>query len=131
MIVIDNDAALGRALQMPIDPRLKDLLQRRRGILDEFELPFEEMGKFIVVQPVDRLDDIETALGFSIRHGRFACCSIEGASFIPAWEWVLVHHHCYEVAFVLSDAGFCIVMFVQNLPGVDADLMAMLTAFTA
>lgn len=131
MIIINTDAALASALELPIDSRLKELLQRRRAVLDEFDLPLEAMAKFLVVEPNDGLDRIETELGFSITYDRVSCSSFGSPGFTPSWEWVLEHDHCYEIVFVLSDDGYSVVLFAQKLPGIDADLLTLLTAYMA
>lgn len=131
MIIIDTDAALTVALSSSIDTRLKDLLRQRRSALDELNLPFEAMAKFVVVQPGDSIEALEAELGFSITYDRFSCSTFGCPGFTPAWEWVLEHDHCYETVFVLSDDGYAVVLFVQKRPGVDALLLAMLKAFMA
>lgn len=121
MISMTNDASIASVVAQSICPRLADLIRRRRAILGD-DLLFEDMAHFVLVEPADTIDDIETAIRWPIRPD--PDCGI------PQWEWVLVHEGiCYETVFVLSDDGYAVVLFVQIAEGMDPELMGMLRAF--
>ncbi len=54
MISITDDASFDRALDQVRCAALRDLIERRRAILDT-DLPFADMAQFIVVHPHLRL----------------------------------------------------------------------------
>lgn len=121
MISMTDDASIASALQLHLDPRLSDLIRRRRAILGD-NLPFNEMAQFVVVQPGDTIDAIESAIDWPLRPD-LACG-------VPQWEWVLVHDDfALETVIVTDDAGYAIVLFVQIAEGMDPELMGMLRAF--
>lgn len=120
MISMTDDTCFAPALSQIQCPRLAALVRRRRSILGD-ELPFADMAHFVIVEPGDTIDDIESAIRWPVRP------DIETG--IPAWEWVLDHGFCFETVFVLSDDGFAVVLFVQPMKGIDRELMGMLRAF--
>lgn len=121
MISMTDDTSIDAALRQPLDPRLTDLIRRRRSILGD-DMPFSDTAHFVVVQPGDTIDAIEAVICWPIRPD--PDCGI------PQWEWVLVHEGvCYETVFVLSDDGYAVVLFVQIAEGMDPELIGMLRAF--
>lgn len=121
MISMADDASIASALQQPLHPELIDLIRRRRAILGD-DIPFAEMAHFVVVEPGDTIDAIETIIRWPIRPD--PDCGL------PQWEWVLVHDElCWETVFVLSDDGYAVVLFVQAVDGMDPELIGMLRAF--
>ncbi len=120
MISMTNDASIASALQRSLCPKLRDLVRRRRAILGD-ELPFEDMAHFVIVEPNDSIDDIETLIRWPVRP------DIDTG--IPSWEWVMDHGFTYETVFVLSDDGYAVVLLVQVMKGMDPELMGMLRAF--
>lgn len=121
MISMTDDASIASALQQPLHPELIDLIRRRRAILG-YDLAFADMAHFVVAEPGDTIDAIETIIHWPIRPA--PDCGL------PQWEWVLVHEDvCWEAVFVLSDDGYAVVLFVQALDGMDPELVGMLRAF--
>lgn len=116
MHIIDDDAAFSRALDSPIDPRLRRLLEERRDQLlsdtgGDYELG--ELARFIVVEPHDTIADIEAAAGYPVVT-------------TPAFEWVADHGNYFEAVTVLADDGFGVVLFVPDSEGVDPVLLSLL-----
>ena len=130
MLSIYDDVSLLRTLELSLDPQLRDLIHRRRTILGT-DQPFADMAHFLVVQSGDRLEAIEAALGLSIRVDPFTGATFGQQGFFPAWEWVLDHGYCYETVFVLSDDGYAKLLFVEQVEGVDPELLEILQAFIA
>lgn len=121
MILMKTDASIASALQGHLDPRLIDLIRRRRAVLGD-EQPFAEMAEFVVVEPGDTIDQIETAINWPIRPD--PDCGL------AQWEWVLVHEDfVFETVIVTDDAGYAIVLFVQTAGAMDQELMGLLRAF--
>ena len=109
--IIDNKS-LTRALSTSIDPLLKRLLMERR---DQLGGDIVDLARFLVVQPGDDLDALETELGFPVRddlEASFGC------------EWVVDHGSFYEAVWILIDDGFAHVAFVPK-QGVNPDLLRL------
>jgi hypothetical protein len=121
MISMTDDTSIASALKRPLHPELLHLIRRRRAILGD-DIPFADMAHFVVVEPGDTIDAIETIIRWPIRPD--PDCGL------PQWEWVLVHENvCWETVFVLSDDGYAVVLFVQAVDGMDPELIGMLRAF--
>ena len=119
MLTITDGGSLTRALNLPIDPRLKQLLIERR---DQLGGDIVDLARFIVVQPGDSMEALEQELGWSI------FMTSEGYRFgepdyYPSWEWLADHGHCYEMVFIFTDDGFAHVVLVENSRGVDPELL--------
>ncbi|EQB17810.1 hypothetical protein L284_06420 [Novosphingobium lindaniclasticum LE124] len=81
---------------------------------DGFDL--EDLAMFAIVMPGDALDGIEDDLGRSL---------IDSAgTFIQPPEIIHRHAGWFEVAFILSDDGFGLVLFVPIDSNTDVKLMA-------
>lgn len=116
MLVITDAAAMARALASSLDPQLKDLLALRRDQLlrdtaGEYELG--ELVHIVVVQPGDRIADIEVAANFPLFTE-------------PAFEWTQDHGQYLESVVILADDGFGIAIFVPDTDGIDPAMLAIL-----
>ena len=116
MLNIRDATDLARALDSPIDMKLKRLVVLRRDQLladtgGEYELG--ELAHWIIVMAGDTLSAVETALSYPILPD-------------PPWEWVLDHDRIFEAPIILSDDGFGVVLIVPDEPGVDPVLLSML-----
>ena len=123
MLTINDGGSLTRALSTSIDPRLKQLLRNRVQQLDVEDL--STVARFIVVQPGDGLDALETALGFSVLHNQIDGRRFGDPEFSPSWEWLADHGHCYELVFIFDDSGFAHVVLIENSHGVDWELLRL------
>jgi len=112
MLTITDGGTLARALQMPIDFRLKRLLTERR---DQLGGDITDAARFIVVQPGDSLRKLEQELGFS----PFG----DDPSFAP--EWTQDHGSFYEIVWILTDDGFAHVVLAMKSAGVPTKLVAL------
>lgn len=120
MLVITDAAAMARALASPLDPRLKDLLALRRDQLmrdtaGEYELG--ELVHIVVVQPGDRIADVEVAANFPLFTE-------------PAFEWTQDHGLYLEAVTILSDDGFGIAIFVPDNDEIDPAMLSILRGQT-
>lgn len=120
MLTINHGEALSRALSSPLDRRLKELLTERIRQLDVEDL--STAARFVIVEPGDTLNALETELGFAISDDPevgFGC------------EWVEDHGHCHELVFILTDDGFAHVAFVPRQPDIDAALLSLCALFAS
>lgn len=113
MLNIMNSAAMARALDSPLNNDIKTLLITRRDELAEhIECDIGELAQWIVIEPGDRVADIEGAAGFPIITD-------------PAFEWVLNHGGLFELPTILSDDGFGVVLIVPDVEGIDPALLTL------
>lgn len=83
-----------------------------------------QMVQFVVMANGDKVIELETALGFSVRINRSTGCRYGDTEYMPSWEVIESHRYWYEVVYVLGDDGFGIVIFVPK--DADAELVEML-----
>lgn len=114
--VLDTQAELTRLIMGYVE-RLSDY--------EGYELG--QLVQFVVMARSETVIELEAALGFSVRINRFTGCRYGEADYLPSWEVIEAHHFWYEVVYVLSDDGFCIVIFVPK--DADAELIEMLQRY--
>jgi hypothetical protein len=113
MLNIIDSAAVARALDSPLDGRIKAFLVLRADQLSEhIDTDLGELAHWIVVEPGDGVSELETAAGYPIITK-------------PAFEWVLDHGGFYELPTILSDDGFGVVLIIPEREGVDPDLLKL------
>ena len=94
---------------------------------DGFELG--NLVHFVVMHKDDTVVELEAALGFSVMTNRSNGCRYGDPDFLPSWEVIEVHHHWYEMVYVLADDGFGIVVLVDK--HADVQLINMLKHYAA
>jgi hypothetical protein len=115
MLTITSSAAMARALALPINDDLKQLLSLRfHQLMQRGEHDLAELAHFLIVEPGDGIPDIEAALCFPL--------SVEGE---PCFEWILTHDRLFELTFVLSDDGPAQVLLVEDREGINPDLLSL------
>lgn len=122
MLTITDGGSLARALSLPIDLRLKQLLTDRR---DQLGGDITDIARFIVVQPGDGLEALEAALGFSILQNQTDGRRFGDPEFSPSWEWLADHGHCFELVFIFDDSGFAHVVLIPDTPMQNRALRAL------
>ena len=130
MISVRDEESLSRALELPIEDRLKCLLRKRRTQLG-YDFDLSELAHFLIVQPADDLCAIEQALGFSILVNQVDGSRFGDTDFSPSSEWIADHGFCFEAVFIFCDSGFGHVLLVPKLPAVDAELIAFCTHYAS
>jgi hypothetical protein len=125
MLTINDGGSLLRALRMPLDTRIKQLLLRRCDQLGTIE----DQARFVVVQPGDRASFLEDALGFSPLRNPVDGSRFGDADFTPGWEWIERHEFGWELCFVFTDDGFAHVILVPDDPRVSAKLLRLCAEF--
>ncbi len=112
MLTVTGRGSLLRALRTSIEPPLKRLLIERR---DQLGGDIKGLARFLIAEPLDGLDELETELGFPVRgdrEGNFGC------------EWVEDHGTFFEAVWILTDDGFAHVALIPKL-GVDPGLLQL------
>jgi len=121
MLTIDGGSH-ARALKLPINPRLKQLLIERR---DQLGGDIKDKARFVIVQPGDTLNDLEAKLSFSVFQNPGDGTRFGDPDFTPGWEWIEDHGHCFELVFIFDDSGFAHVVLIENSHGVDPELLKL------
>lgn len=118
----------GPALTASItDPAIRSLVEQRwNEILDGEDYDYDRHGYFIVVEPGDRVEDLEKEGSCPIIHDLFAESRYGDDDFTPAFEVVEDHPECYEMVFVFSDDGFGLNLYIAKYQhGINAELLGM------
>lgn len=111
MLTITDGGSLTRALSLPIDPSLKQLLTQR---CEQLGGDLTDIARFIVVQPGDSLKALEQELGFDMFKDAEGL-SFPDPKFSGQWDWLVSHGHTYEVA-IEGTCAFTHVVLIQNSP---------------
>ena len=106
------------------DPDIRNLVAQRFAELwpDEDYDP-NLHGYMIVVEPGDTVDAIEAEC--KCRIWRTHSGDVRVGVYETSFEFVEEHTTCYEMAFVLSDDGYGIELFIPKVAGVDSTLLAL------
>lgn len=132
MILIDSAEAFGRALSSIGKGPLHSLLtQRYAQLMQDDGWAFEDIARFLIVQPGDTLAAVNAALGFPIDENFVDGARFGEPDFCPSWEWLIDHGDLFELAFVLSDAGFGWAVVVPNRPDIDEYLIRLCLEFAS
>ena len=103
------------------DSHLRQLIEQRIQDIEEC-CPWdaEELGPFIIVEPGDTGNDLETVMGFSILESNFDESRFGDDDFAPSFEFVeIVGEELFELVYIVNDGGYGYDIFIQNLPGLD------------
>ena len=126
MLSITDGESLARVLKLPLDLRLKQLLIERR---DQLGGEITSDCRFVIVQPGDSLEALETELGFSIFQNCVDGRRFGDPDFSPSWEWLAYHGHSFEMVFIMTDNGFAHVVLIQDSPMQNRVLRALCLAY--
>lgn len=88
---------------------IRELVQQRIRSLSEQGFAIEDVGHFVVVDSSDTVASIEQHLGVSI----------------SAYEMAEQYPSCFDLVYLLDQAGKGIELFLPNRLGGDIDLLAM------
>ncbi|QDK34015.1 hypothetical protein [Sphingomonas sp. IC081] len=117
MIVIRTYAALSDVSAVLEGNEVHALLEAHRERLAEYaDFDLTDLAMFAIVMPGDTSEEIEEHLGRSLIDST--------GTFINPPEIIQRHTDWFELAFILSDDGFGLVLFVPIDSATDARLMA-------
>ena len=111
------------------DPAIRKLVQHRIDELGGDKFNTTELGYFLIVEPGDSLDTINTQTGFNILANRFTGIRWDQPGFTPSFEFVEEFPSCFEIVIILDDSGYGVDIFISKGSGVDPDLLAMCQRF--
>ena len=130
MITIYDSADMQRVLSGPIDHNLKAILLERLELLAEFsEWDLADLAHFIIVEPGDCIEAIETELGISPFVNLVDDVRYLDPAFVPSWETCLYRHGHYSLTFALSDSGLGLCLLVPDRDDIEPQLLELCRAF--
>lgn len=114
------------ALACITDAGVRDLVEQRfMDLSAEDDYDPDLNGYFIVVEPFDGVDTLESESGCPILRGYLGTARFGDPEFKPVFEVLEEHSTCYEMVFVQSDGDFGIVIIIPKQDGVDPELLAL------
>ncbi len=84
------------------NPEIRQLVQERINDLGGEAFDTTALGYFLVIEPRDTLDAIDTQLGFSILANRFTGIAYDQPGFTPSFEFMEQFPSCYDMVFIVS-----------------------------
>ena len=130
MITIYDSADMARVLSGPVDPNLKSILLERLDILAEFsEWDLADLAHFIIVEPGDCIDAIETELGISPFVNLVDGARYPDSRFQPNWEHCIVRKGYFDLTFALCDTGLAICLLVPDRDDIEPQLLELCRVF--
>lgn len=126
MISIRSSADMARALALPLDPDLLELLALRRDQLLEHDgYDLGELAHFLVAEPTDTVTAIEGVMGVPLATNLVDDSKYGEPGFTANFEYVERHGAWFEAVMVVSDDGFGIVLLVPDRPDIDPALLGL------
>lgn len=126
MLSLHNTASMQLVIDVHPDPELVALLSLRMAqLVQTHGIDLSDLAHFLVVEPGDRLCQIEAQLGFTPLQNIVDGSFYGDPDFTPSWEWIGFHAGWIEIAYVFSDDGFGTIIYVQRADGVEPDLIAL------
>ena len=107
------------------DPAIRKLVQQRIDDLGGDKFDAAVLGYFLVIEPGDSLNTINTQIGFNILANRFTGIRWDQPGYTPSFEFIEEFPSCFEIVIILDDSGYGIDIFISKGTGVDPDLLAM------
>ena len=107
------------------DAAIRTLVQQRIEYLGGDRFDAAELGYFLIIEPGDSLDTINTQVGFNILANRVTGILWDQPGFTPSFEFIEEFPACYELVFILDDSGYGVDIFISKESGVDPGLIAM------
>lgn len=126
MFLLDNRAAMARALTLDLDPRLIAILRRRSDDLDHLL----DETEFLIVVAGDSECDIVRKVGFSPLVEPIGGIRFGAPGFDPFWDYLVDHGGWFELSVSFgSTFGYCLL--IQDANGVIPDLIALCRRYAA
>ncbi|AJA09817.1 hypothetical protein SKP52_14675 [Sphingopyxis fribergensis] len=126
MISIHSSADMARALALPLEPDILELLALRRDQLLEYDdYDLGELAHFLVAEPADTVAAIEGVVGVPLATNLVDGSKYGDPGFTANFEYVERHGAWFEAVTIVSDDGFGIVLLVPDRPDIDASLLEL------
>lgn len=130
MLILRDPSDLSRIT----NPAIRQLVALRLQQLYSPDDLDSELVEMIVVEAGDAVPAIEQAAGFPILTGLFDGLPFDHPDFYPCTEILEEHKNehsrIYEMVFIGNDDGAATAIFVPDIEGIEANLLAMLRKFS-
>ena len=126
MLSFYDRATIEGALALSLDSQLHNLLASRianltaRGFDDLID-----MTHFLVIEAGDTQADIELEVGFSPLVNATDGTRFGSIDFHPSWDWLQYHDGWFELIVTVGNSGFAFVLLIQDVEGVDPELLKL------
>jgi hypothetical protein len=111
------------------DPELRHLIEKTiRDLSEDYPYDPDVLGYFLIVQPGDTLEAIDTQLGFDILANRWTGIRFDQPGYTQSFECLDEHVGYYEMVFIISDDGYGIEVFIPKSIDIP-DLLSMCAKF--
>lgn len=104
---------------LPIRALLQLRFDQLEGVIDDTE--------FFVVEAADTVDDIEAETGCPIVTNWFDAAVFGDDDFVPSFDFIEEHRHCFEVMFNTTDDATVVLLIPKER--IDARLLALCNQF--
>jgi hypothetical protein len=91
------------------NPAIRELVQQRIQDLSELGFELTEVGQILIIEATDTIATVEHHIGVAI----------------SAYEHLQQHPSCYEITYVVDQAGRGFLAIAPRTGGIDPDLLAM------
>ena len=126
MIILRDPHQLAQVVQ----PEIKAFLRRRfHDICDPEPYDPDEHGFFILVEPGDTSEQIESETGYSLLKSLFSDTAYSDPDFTPDFEYLEDQGSFYEAVYIFTDSGFAVVMIVPKEDGIDSRILELCNEF--
>lgn len=126
MLSLRTSASMQLVVDVHPDPALRSLLALRMAQLAPPDgVDLGDAAHFLIFESGDRLCQLDAELGFTPLDNIIDGSFYGDPDFTPSWEWIELHKGWVEMAYLFSDDGFAIVIFVERADGVEPDLIAL------
>ena len=124
MLSIYDAASLDVALALPLDPRLRGLIEKR--IASARAKGLADMTHIVVVTPGDTEADIVAEVGWSPLVNPIDGCRFGEPGFVEHWDWLQgLEGYGLERVVTVGNSGFAFILLIENAPHTDAALAAL------
>lgn len=100
------------------------ILQRIDAIASDEPYDANLHGYFVVLEDGDRLNAINTQIGFDVLTNRWTGLRYDHADYTPAFEILEEYQTCWDLLFIQDDSGYGIELFIPKTIEIP-DLVAM------
>ena len=126
MLAFHDRASIEGALRSSVNPRLRTLIAESLSQeIRPISYDLIDFTSIVIVQAGDTEGDIRRELGFSPLVNVFDGKRYGSAAFIPHWDLLRDDGGWFEFIFTVGNDGFAFVLFVEDVEGVDPDLLAL------
>lgn len=130
MLSIYDAASLDVALALPLDPRLRGLIEQR--IASARAKGLADMTHIVAIQPGDTEADIFAEVGWSPLVNPIDGCRFGEQGFVEHWDRLQgLEGYGWEMIVTVGGSGFAFVMLIEDAPDTDLALAALCKTYAS